>query len=166
MMTRFLRLAAWVGCASLILTAGTSCDVLNPSLVNDLTGTASTSGPQPTGSILVAFNNQRGVALTLNYTVERNHSGTVTTSTEKFGNSGGIWAVSYDCDTTKVAITGISTTSSSNSTDTTDTTDTSDTSTTTSLALSMTFEPPALECGSVIYVNVPLLGSPTAEIVH
>lgn len=157
MIIRTLRFALWAGGITLLLVAGISCDVLNPALVGDLGGNTTTTGPQPNGSVVVAFRNQRGIPLTLNYTFETTRAGAVTTTTQNFNNSGAsmsLWAISHDCNTTKISITGISAGSSTDGG-----TGTAD------LPLAITFEKPNLTCGSVVFVNVPLVGSPTAELL-
>ncbi len=156
MITQRLRLAVCTGVAALLLVAATSCDVLNPGLVNDLGGDASASGPQPTGSILVVFSNQRGIPLSLSYTTIATRAGASYTKVHTTNTDGGVWAMSHDCDTNSVAITGIASNGGS-------TTQPSDGSS--DLELAITFEKPRLTCGSVIFVSVPLLGSPTADLL-
>jgi hypothetical protein len=151
------RYAGWAALCVLAVT-GVSCDILNPSFVGQLGGDAGNTGPSPTGSIVLIFNNQTTQRLALNYDLElsRAGEGVVTQTGSSLVTSTGYWTATFDCDTTGIILTGISIVS--------DTGD--DTGGTTDIALAVNeFRRPALQCGSVVFVNMPLIGSPTADLL-
>jgi hypothetical protein len=161
---RCLRFAVRAAVCVVLAAAGLSCDALNPTFVNQIGGAAVQSVPEPNGSIAVVFNNQRPTSATLAYTITTTPpSGTSITTTVADTNLGGYPLIAtYDCNTTKIAITGVSlaTTTQPSTTQTSDTTTTG-----VPVALTATFQAPNLQCGSVIFVNIPILGSPTVSIV-
>jgi len=148
-----LRTAAWASVFALAVTAF-SCDALNPALVGQLGGNASTAGPAPTGSIVLIFNNQTARWLSLNYNLEISQAGRPTVLQEEHTlvvAPGAYWTVTFDCNTSAAILESITPVG----------TDDDD-----GMALAVNeFRRPALQCGSVIFVNVPLLGSPTADLL-
>ncbi len=66
MKIRLAQTAVWAVACSCLTLGLISCDVLNPALVGQLGGDAGNTGPTPTGSIIVVFNNQTPQRLTLN----------------------------------------------------------------------------------------------------
>lgn len=161
MTTRLLRSAAWAGLVIVSVLACTSCDMLNPAFVAQIGGNAGAAGPDPTGSIVVVFNNQRTQLVGLDHSVESSPPGEQTRTHNSIIGPvpTGFWTVTYDCNTTKITInkvvpaTQISTTQP-------------DQGLGESLGLDgMEFARPALQCGAVLFVNVPLVGPPTADLV-
>lgn len=156
-------IAVRVAACITVMMAGLSCDALNPSFVNQLGGNANVVSPKLAGSIVVVFNNQRSTPLQLSYETEITRPGD-SAVTLGGGNiipdsnlndppEPGYFAVTLDCNTTMIKITGIGQIGS-------------DEGGAGSLALaSNEFRAPALQCGSVLFVNVPIFGSPTAELV-
>jgi hypothetical protein len=156
-----LRCAVITAAGAAVLLANLSCDALNPTFVNELGGNAIRSTPSPTGSIVIVFNNQRLLRLTMTYDLEMTVPGLapqqITGAT--LSTDTGYWTATLDCYTTSIKITSITAAGTS----------ASQPSTQPSVAgltlATNTFAPPALQCGSVLFVIVPLLGSPTAELV-
>jgi len=155
MTIRSLRSAAWAGLI-LLAVAGLSCDALNPAFVGQLGGNVAVAGPEPTGSIVLVFNNQRAELLALSYDLEVSRPGEAAqTVTDGFLQAqNGYWTATFDCNVTAITLTGISeagtTTQPANG----------------GLTLAVNeFRRPALVCGSVVFVNVPLVGSPTADLL-
>lgn len=156
MTTSVVRSAAWAVLCALAVT-GVSCDALNPAFVGQLGGDAGNVGPAPTGSIVLIFNNQTNRQLALNYELELLRAGQgMVTQTDGYLRTGpGYWTATFDCDTSAILLTGISIL---------DATGDDDVAVDIELAVNE-FRRPALQCGSVIFVNVPLIGSPTADLL-
>lgn len=151
MKIRVMQTAAWAGVCCLALAA-MSCDALNPALVGQLGGDAGTAGPTPTGSIVLLFNNQRNQSMALNYNLETIlPGGGQTTGSGIVVSPKGYFAVTLDCNTSAVILAGIVPVDSPDADP---------------IPLAVNeFRRPALQCGSVISVNLPFLGSPTADLL-
>lgn len=150
--TRGLRSVAWAS-AFLLAAVSFSCDALNPELVGQLGGDAGNAGPAPTGSIVLLFNNQTAQVLSLRYNVEfiRPGESAVLQQDSTATVSQGYFATTYDCDTSAIILNDI--VAEGGEDDNT-------------LPLSVSeLRRPALQCGSVVFVNVPLLGSPTVDLL-
>jgi hypothetical protein len=153
MTIRRLRSAAWAGAFILALTAGFSCDALNPAFVGQLGGDAGTVGPAPTGSIVLILNNQTPRRVALSYDLELSRAGqqTIVQADGSLVTGSGYWTATFDCDTSALILTGLAFIDGEDEEE---------------LPLAVNqFRRPALQCGSVVFVNVPLLGSPTADLL-
>jgi hypothetical protein len=93
----------------------------------------------------------------LSYTYDTNApGGTLTSTDQSVTNAGGHPVmITHDCNTTRIAITGLAGGTSTSQPATSQP----------STGFTATFQPPNLQCGSVIFVNVPILGTPTATVV-
>lgn len=154
-----VRTAGWAAVCILIL-AGVSCDALNPAFVAQLGGDAGTAGPAPTGSIVLLVNNQTGRRVLVDYQLEITQAGggqiAQTGSTPV--PAAGYWAWTFDCDTVAVSLTSLSFLGTA--------TQPGDDTVTAVIPLAVSrFSRPALQCGSVIFLNIPLIGSPTADLL-
>lgn len=154
-----VRSAGWAA-ACILTLAGIGCDALNPAFVTQLGGDAGASGPAPTGSIVLVLNNQTGQPIALTYDQETVQPGGETLLQEDAYLVVPVtyWTTTFDCNTTSVTLKSI------------DLLGTSGTLDPTNAAGSLPFAAntltrPALQCGSVIFVNVPLIGSPTADLL-
>ncbi len=162
MTIRLLRSAALAGLLIVSVLACTSCDALNPAFVSQIGGSSGAAGPEPTGSIVLVFNNQRAQRFALSYDLTINRAGeqTVTASGGALEAETGYWTATFDCNTTAITLRGVVPISSSSATQ-----PASQPSTGTSLGLDgVEFSRPALQCGSVLFVNLPLVGSPTVDL--
>lgn len=153
-----LRAAAFAAVCCLSLAA-LSCDALNPALVGQLGGDAGSVNVDPTGSIVIVFNNQTNQEMALRYEADviRPGGGTEIQPTTFTVAPASWWATTLDCYTSSVTLIGISTAVGA--------TQPSDISPTIIPIAANTFTRPALQCGSVIFVNLPLIGSPTADLL-
>ena len=155
-----LRCAVVAALSAVVLLADLSCDALNPTFVNQLGGNANAATPSPTGSIVVALNNQRGIPMILSYEIENTQpNGVLKTSTFNLTSNGGLFMLTHDCNTSKITLTGLAGATVSG------TASTQPATSQPAGAISGTFAPPKLQCGSVIFVNVPLIGLATVSIV-
>jgi hypothetical protein len=138
--------------AVLALLGFASCDALNPALVGQLGGNTGGSGPEPTGSIILAINNQRPNPVEVSYSYEMiQPGGGVVTGSVTGGAPIGTWGFTFDCNTSQIAIASIANVIGGTAAE--------------PEPLEITFQRPALQCGSVIFINVPAFGSPTADLL-
>ncbi|HOA73304.1 MAG TPA: hypothetical protein PL151_12105 [Phycisphaerae bacterium] len=150
MSIRPLPYAGWAG-ALILAFSSLSCDALNPALVGDLGGDAGSVGRGPTGSVVLVLNNQTSQELALQFDVKYTRAGEATTTQEAefTAPAGGWWTMTLDCDTSAVILKQVAPVGGDDG-----------------IPVAVNeFRRPALQCGSVIFVNVPLLGSPTADLL-
>lgn len=147
------RTVAWMSVFFLALPHF-SCDTLNPAFLGQLGGDAGTVSPAPTGSIVLVFNNQTARRMALTYDVELSVPGeaAMTQTENALVTDTGYWTATFDCNTSAIMLTGIVPM------------DGEDIDEGLTLAVNE-FRRPALQCGSVVFVNLPLLGSPTADLL-
>ncbi|MCL2330729.1 MAG: hypothetical protein FWC56_05455 [Phycisphaerae bacterium] len=110
--------------------------------------------PDPTGSIVVVVNNQLPIRVVVETTTVHTPPGQSTTVSKfSIGMGTGWWASTDDCNISSIKINSISA-------------ETLDGNSQPIESFSpIEFRQPALQCGAVIFVNIPFTGVPTTELV-
>ena len=160
MSTPRLRYAMLTVLALAIVGGSVSCDGLLSPEFRDYLGLDVVAGmPVPTGSIVILVNNQWPFGMVVDATVLHTPPGkSPETHSTSIGVGGMRWfAVTYDCNTGSTSIDALFV----------EVIDENGEITLEEIEsfAPIEFKPPALKCGSVILVNIPFIGSPTATLV-
>lgn len=149
------RIALGVGLVAVVWFVISGCDILAPSFVDQLTGNAVPAGTEVSGSVLVVLNNLTPTGAILSYTYDLDVAGSsaVTTHTlTQTTSAGNYFVMSLPCPLARLAFTSLSLAGGSGTAPPVPTTQ--QTGSTGPTLPTADYLPPALECGSVFFVNV------------